>query len=214
MAKEGFLGALGRFASAVADGAPEGPRNAWIAIAPWVQDLTRSATQLWLPQLLLGIPCEVLFRDPGGHTVSCPSPAIAACSVCRKPTCLNHAFVARSGQAICFVCAKNDIDEHATTPPRVEWPPGTRGHAPPPADPPRPPSDPLASARLAQARKTLGVKRGASLEDISQAYKRLAFEHHPDRNPKRRRAAEERFKGINAAFELLKRHAATDGAPS
>ncbi len=218
MAKEGFLGALGRFASAVVEGAPEGPRNAWLTLAPWVQDLTRSASQLWLPHLLTGIPCEVLYRDPAtGIGMACPSPAIAACSVCRKPTCVNHAFVARSGQVVCFPCVKQDIDDHAPPAPRVEWPPGTRGHAPPgagappPGDPPKPAPDPLLRARLAQARKVIGVKRGATLAEITQAYRELAFKHHPDRNPTKR-GSDQRLQGINAAYEILKKHAEGDGA--
>jgi molecular chaperone DnaJ len=50
--------------------------------------------------------------------------------------------------------------------------------------------------------KVLGVSRGASADDIKKAYRRLARRHHPDVNPGDR-AAEERFKGISEAFEVL-----------
>jgi molecular chaperone DnaJ len=51
--------------------------------------------------------------------------------------------------------------------------------------------------------ETLGVTRGASAGQIKQAYRKLALQHHPDRNPGDK-AAEARFKEINEAYEILK----------
>ena len=48
----------------------------------------------------------------------------------------------------------------------------------------------------------LGVPRTADEKDIRQAYRRLARQHHPDVNPGDDGAAE-RFKSINAAYEVL-----------
>ena len=48
----------------------------------------------------------------------------------------------------------------------------------------------------------LGVKSTASAEDIKKAYRRLAREHHPDIKPGDKRA-EERFKDISSAYDLL-----------
>lgn len=49
----------------------------------------------------------------------------------------------------------------------------------------------------------LGVARSASADDIQKAFRKLAKELHPDRNPNNK-AAEERFKRVSAAFDLLK----------
>jgi len=49
---------------------------------------------------------------------------------------------------------------------------------------------------------TLGIKPGASQEDISRAYRKLVKKHHPDLNPGNA-GAEGRFKTISAANELL-----------
>jgi curved DNA-binding protein len=48
----------------------------------------------------------------------------------------------------------------------------------------------------------LGVERSASADEIKQAYRKLALEHHPDVNPGNAEA-EERFKEISAAKEVL-----------
>jgi curved DNA-binding protein len=50
--------------------------------------------------------------------------------------------------------------------------------------------------------KVLGVDRKASEEEIRKAYRDLAKQHHPDRNPNNKQA-EERFKEINEAYQVL-----------
>jgi molecular chaperone DnaJ len=47
----------------------------------------------------------------------------------------------------------------------------------------------------------LGVRRDATSEEIKRAYRRLARDLHPDVNPDR--AAQERFKEVTAAYEVL-----------
>lgn len=51
----------------------------------------------------------------------------------------------------------------------------------------------------------LGVSRTASEEEIKKAYRRLAMKYHPDRNPGDK-AAEEKFKEIKEAYEILTDH--------
>jgi DnaJ-class molecular chaperone len=48
----------------------------------------------------------------------------------------------------------------------------------------------------------LNVKRSATHDEIRAAYRKLAKEYHPDRNPGDK-AAEEKFKMISAAFDIL-----------
>src|SRR5882757_7076216 len=49
----------------------------------------------------------------------------------------------------------------------------------------------------------LGVQRGANAEDIKRAYRKLAMQHHPDRN-RGDKASEHKFKELSEAYEILK----------
>lgn len=50
--------------------------------------------------------------------------------------------------------------------------------------------------------KTLGVDRKASQDEIKKAFRKLAMKYHPDQN-KDNKQAEEKFKEINEAYEVL-----------
>jgi molecular chaperone DnaJ len=50
---------------------------------------------------------------------------------------------------------------------------------------------------------TLGVAKDASADDLKKAYRKLAMQFHPDRNPGDKKA-EAKFKEINEAYDILK----------
>src|SRR5438046_2736147 len=51
--------------------------------------------------------------------------------------------------------------------------------------------------------EVLGVSRSASEDDVKKAYRKLALRYHPDRNPEDHHEAEERFKEISEAYQVL-----------
>jgi len=50
--------------------------------------------------------------------------------------------------------------------------------------------------------ETLGVAKTASADELKKAYRKLAMQHHPDRNPGDKKA-EEKFKDISHAYDIL-----------
>ncbi len=51
--------------------------------------------------------------------------------------------------------------------------------------------------------EVLGIEKGASKDEIRKAYRRLAMKYHPDRNADKKEEAEEKFKEVQKAYEVL-----------
>ena len=51
--------------------------------------------------------------------------------------------------------------------------------------------------------EVLGISKNASAEDIKKAYRKLAFKYHPDKNLGKEKEAEEKFKEVSEAYEVL-----------
>jgi len=51
--------------------------------------------------------------------------------------------------------------------------------------------------------EVLGVDRNATEQEIKSAYRKLALQHHPDRNPNNKEESEEKFKEITEAYGVL-----------
>ncbi|MFO8052814.1 MAG: molecular chaperone DnaJ [Candidatus Omnitrophota bacterium] len=50
----------------------------------------------------------------------------------------------------------------------------------------------------------LGLQKGASIEEVKKAYRKLAMKHHPDRVPEdKKKEAEEKFKEISESYAVL-----------
>ena len=49
----------------------------------------------------------------------------------------------------------------------------------------------------------LGVSKGADSKEIKKAYRKLAIQYHPDKNPNNAEAAGEVFKKITFAYGIL-----------
>jgi len=49
----------------------------------------------------------------------------------------------------------------------------------------------------------LGVNKKATEDEIKRAYRKLAMKYHPDKNPTNQAAAEEKFKEVTEAYEVL-----------
>ena len=109
---------------------------------------------------------------------------------------------------------------HDTSPPKAEpaesQPVEPQPVEPQPHDSPPPKTEPVKSQPVEpgpmRAHQVLGVPLGALGHEVSQAHRKLALMHHPDRmasmGPEAEEYSEERMKEINAAYDELRRRGA------
>lgn len=51
--------------------------------------------------------------------------------------------------------------------------------------------------------EVLGLKKTASNDEVKKAFRKLAVKWHPDKNPDNKAEAQEKFKEISEAYEIL-----------
>lgn len=204
--------AAGRVAVAF-QAAPQGvPKRVWAQLNPWLRQLVLNATGKWLPRVTANVPCQVPVYRQRAPIGPCQNNAVALCDVCGRMTCLDHCRVDQFGDAICYLCIMEAMQRRdaagETPPPNRGQPPWEReeehehhAHAPPGA-----PSQ-ADQAAVRAAYRMLGVRQAATDEELKAALKAKLARWHPDKfkSESRKQQAEEKFKQIQAAYEVIQR---------
>jgi len=66
-----------------------------------------------------------------------------------------------------------------------------------------PSKQPHLSFEMVDYYKVLGLKKSACQDDIKKCYHKLALKWHPDKNPRNKEEAEEKFKAVTEAYKVL-----------
>lgn len=197
-------------------GAPDGAhQRIFQELRPWAMTLVPAAARKWLPAIASGARCATFEVSTG----PCPRYAVAVCDVCQQMVCLHHSRIDCAGDAICFGCvsiAMQTVPEvlrrHAARQQaeRQAYANAQAGAgAPPPNGAPPPRGRPPSDLEVRGALQALGLKSGATWVQVKGAHRKLSGTHHPDKyavGTKKHEAALGRFKEIQAALDVLKRH--------
>ena len=160
----------------------------WQELSPWVQRLVVEAGPKWLPRIGFGFECRVPLMHGGRPVAPCTNNAVAACCACNEPCCLQHAMIDCHGDAICYLCVSRVRDMSRAAP---------RG-VPPAAEPAA-----FDASEIRAARKILGVKASAGLDEVRQAARKRSGQYHPDNQAT---GDAEKFRAVREALALLERY--------
>lgn len=180
-----LLDALGRVI--VTFQAPGQTGRVWDELRPWMSKLLTTAAPKWLPRLTFGYPCQVPVHQHGQPVGPCTHNAVSICDVCGRSCCLYHGRIDHLGDAICYLCVAEAVQAKRGSGPKAKGPETTED--------------------AAWARKVLGVKKNAKWDDVKSQYRKKSAESHPDKQQTEagKKTAEDRFKKVQRAFEVLQR---------
>jgi hypothetical protein len=183
-----LFGAFGKAVGQSFDSAA--PAQVRDQLMQWVGHLSTNALRAWGPNMLAPDTCEF-----------CSQVALGECIVCGASCCLAHAHVSYRAELICDECVGSMVGSKPDQK-RARAQERFRKRAE------RATRAPDADQRIVAALGELGLKPGASWDDIKSEYRLLAAKYHPDkaRSAARREALEEKLKRLNAAYALLKAH--------
>jgi hypothetical protein len=181
---DGFLHRLGEVLGTLQ--AAPGPvhRRIWVELGPWLRALTVEAAPKWLGRLGAELPCHVVATE---QHLRCTRHAVALCMLCGRATCLEHSFIDRAGEAICYVCATAALHSRSVH------------------NPPKVPQTGPSVRDIAWARRQLKVDEDATAAELHTAHRRQSAHWHPDRyrSEREKANAERRFKDVQRAFDIL-----------
>jgi hypothetical protein len=196
-------------------------------VLPWLQEAFGALSMQSEMVRRLNQPCVIVDMFPDGSAIRCHQRANVQCVVCQRLVCLDHAHLAKTGDAVCMGCVSELVSAHPHPHPHPYPydPPGPHAHphphrvhnpgpgippwqsAPPGQPPPPPPArkpepDPK---KRAEARRLLEVPLNATLDQVKSALKKKLAAHHPDRGKTdaQKKKLEAEFKRIQNAYNYL-----------
>jgi hypothetical protein len=196
-----LVDAIARGASSLGQAPLGTPQRAWEETRGWMGRFMIAATDRLLPYYGRGQLCGVKVSK-SGVAFPCPGTAVLECCACRQPACIEHCQLDAHGTGTCYHCIAETIQRK-----RIPLEGAAPGAAPPGHAPPPPPQD-IRLEIVRRALAALGLKPGATWDEVNRAHRARAAKVHPDRarTPTQRQKHEDASKRINEALADLKRH--------